>query len=85
MKHVKGYSGESFVIAMLNTSQRKLSTISLIADALLLVTAYIVSYYLRFTVFANAGVLGLPDGAQFYSLRGYLKYLIFVLIGYLLI
>lgn len=82
---MKGYSGESFVIAMLNTSQRKLSTISLIADALLLVTAYIVSYYLRFTVFANAGVLGLPDGAQFYSLRGYLKYLIFVLIGYLLI
>lgn len=70
---------------MLNTSQKKLSTISFLADGLMLVVAYILSYYLRFRVLRDIGFMALQEGVQFYGIQGYLKYLVFVVPGYLVI
>ena len=70
---------------MLNTSQKKLSTISFLADGLTLVLAYILSYYLRFKVLRDVGFMALQEGVRFYGIEGYLKYLIFVVPGYLVI
>ena len=70
---------------MLNSSQKKISTISILADCVLIAAAYVISYYLRFRVFKNVGIMALQDDVSYYSLKEYLRYLVFVIPGYLVI
>lgn len=70
---------------MLNSSQKKLSTISFLVDSLLIIAAYVASYYLRFSVLSKFRFFGDMTGVAYYPLKNYAKYLFFIVPGYLVI
>ena len=70
---------------MLNSSQKKLSSISFLADAIIIGVAYAAAYYLRFSLLSKYRFFGDMTGVAFNPLRVYARYLVFVIPGYLVI
>ncbi len=64
---------------MIKAHQKSFHRLFIISDTLLVVLAFILSYYIRFSL------IGTEEGVKYLPLRGYTGYLFFIAVGYLLI
>ena len=88
MYHKSAYTNPSEIcieVEMNHDNQKTISSVRILADAFLIVIAYILAYSLRFGVLQELDFFALGKNEHFYSMGTYAKYLLAVVPGYLYI